>query len=80
MLELAKRYPQHLFSQSGYSWTLLIMELQAERAEAPAAFDKLLAEQLDAYMSRQDEALEQWSGEGTPTALKKFIKAVLEVG
>ncbi|MBY0014377.1 hypothetical protein [Paenibacillus typhae] len=80
VLELAKRYPQHSFSQGGYSWPLLIMELQGERAEAPAAFDKLLAEKLDAYLSRQDEALEQWAGEGTPTALKRFIKAVLEVG
>ncbi|CAM4441376.1 hypothetical protein [Paenibacillus typhae] len=80
VLELAKRYPQHSFSQGGYSWPLLIMELQAERAEAPAAFDKLLAEKLDAYLSRQDEALEQWAGEATPTALKRFIKAVLEVG
>ncbi|MDF9842104.1 MULTISPECIES: hypothetical protein [unclassified Paenibacillus] len=80
VLELAKRYPQHSFGQGGYSWPLLIMELQAERAGAPAAFDKLLAEKLDAYMSRQDEALEQWAGEATPTALKRFIKAVLGVG
>lgn len=80
VLDLAKRYPQHSFNQGGYSWPLLIMELQAERAQAPAAFDKLLAEKLDAYLSRQDEALEQWAGEATPTALKRFIKAVLEVG
>ncbi|KUP24416.1 hypothetical protein, partial [Paenibacillus sp. DMB5] len=80
VLELAKRYPQHSFGQGGYSWPLLIMELQAERTGGPAAFDKLLADKLDAYMSRQDEALKQWAGEGAPTALKTFIKAVLEVG
>lgn len=80
VLELAKRYPEHSFGKGGYSWPLLIMELQAERSGEPEAFDKLLAEKLDAYMSRQDEALEQWAGNGTPTALKKWIKAVLKVG
>lgn len=79
VLELAKRYPQHSYGRGGYSWTLLIMELQAERAEAPATFDKLLVDKLDAYMSRQDESLEQWASEGAPTAMKRFIKAVLEV-
>lgn len=74
VLELAKRYPQHSYGRGGYSWTLLIMELQAERAKAPAAFDKLLAEKLDAYMSRQDKALEQWAGAGTPTALKNLLR------
>ncbi|WP_042203941.1 carboxypeptidase regulatory-like domain-containing protein [Paenibacillus camerounensis] len=79
VLELSKRYPEHSFGKGGYSWPLLIMELQAERSGNPEAFDKLLAEKLDAYMSRQDKALEQWASDGTPTAMKKFIKAVLEV-
>ncbi|MNI59137.1 hypothetical protein D3C73_1142820 [compost metagenome] len=80
VLELAKRYPQHSFSQGGYSWPLLILRLQAERAAGPEAFDQLLDEKLQAYVQGQNEALEQWAKAGTPSALKAFIQAVLEVG
>ncbi|WP_108721958.1 carboxypeptidase-like regulatory domain-containing protein, partial [Paenibacillus ihuae] len=80
VLELAERYPQHMYSQGGYTWPLLILKLQAERAGQPEAFGQLMNEKLDAYVSGQHEALEQWTREGNPSALKAFIQAVLEVG
>ncbi|MNE66403.1 hypothetical protein D3C80_1619510 [compost metagenome] len=80
VLELAERYPQHMYSQGGYTWPLLILKLQAERAGQPEAFDKLMNEKLGEYLSGQHEALEQWTRESAPSALKEFIKAVLEVG
>jgi hypothetical protein len=80
VLKLAERYPEHMFSQGGYTWPLLILKLQAERAGQPEAFDQLLSEKLAAYVKGQHEALEQWTREGNPSALKAFIQAVLEVG
>ncbi len=80
VLKLAERYPQHMYSQGGYTWPLLILKLQAERAGEPEAWDRLLSEKLAAYVKGQHAALEQWTREGSPSALKAFIQAVLEVG
>ncbi|WP_019913045.1 carboxypeptidase-like regulatory domain-containing protein [Paenibacillus sp. HW567] len=79
-LELAKRYPEHGYGVSGDHWPLMIMRLQAERTGQPEAFDRQLKEKLELYMKRQDRALRQWTEQGEPSALKEFMKSVLEVG
>ncbi|WP_342438670.1 carboxypeptidase-like regulatory domain-containing protein [Paenibacillus sp. FSL L8-0436] len=79
VLELAKRYPEHGYRTSGYRWPLLILKLQSEREKQPEVFDKLLHEKLASYVAGESEALQQWTKEGEPSALKNFMKAVLEV-
>ncbi|WP_342481213.1 carboxypeptidase-like regulatory domain-containing protein [Paenibacillus sp. FSL L8-0340] len=79
VLELAKRYPEHGYRTSGYRWPLMILKLQSEREKQPEVFDKLLQEKLASYVAGESEALQQWTREGEPTALKSFFKAVLEV-
>lgn len=80
VLELAIHYPQHMYSHGGYTWPLLIIRLQDERAGQPEAFDQLLSEKLAELVQGHKESLKQWTREGSPSALKEFIKAVLEVG
>lgn len=83
ILELAGRYPEHSYGISGYRWPKLISALQAERTGQPEAFDQLLKEKLDAYLkggTDGKEKLLEWSREGEASALKNFMKAVLEVG
>lgn len=80
-LQLAWRYPQHSFGSSAASWAKLISRMQAERAGAPEAYDRLLKQKLEQYTARSAQ-LKQWTGSGDDrdSALKAFMKAVLEVG
>ncbi|MNY80970.1 hypothetical protein D3C86_2222850 [compost metagenome] len=57
----------------------MILKLQSEREKQPEVFDKLLQEKLASYAAGESEALQQWTKEGEPSALKIFMKAVLEV-
>lgn len=82
VLELAKRYPEHGYETSGYQWQKLISGLQSERAVQPEAFDSLMREKLEAYLkdgTGGSEELLEWTRTGEPSALKNFMKAVLEV-
>lgn len=79
MLALAQAYPEHSYGQSGYRWPRLIAGLQAERAAAPEAFDRLLKEKLGLWAQRDNDELTAWSSSAPSTALKEWMKAVLEI-
>lgn len=80
-MNLAKRYPEHGYNHGGTYWPLLIFGLQAERVGQPEAFDKLLNEKLDIYVTGQHESLQKWTEDRDTAfpALKAFMNAVLEV-
>ncbi|KAI7259984.1 hypothetical protein KC345_g10172 [Hortaea werneckii] len=79
VLELAQRYPQHVFGASGSYWPQLIIRMQAERAKQPEGFDRQLKQLLELYTG-QSAKLKQWTEENGASALKEFMTAVLEVG
>ncbi|AIQ56611.1 carboxypeptidase-like regulatory domain-containing protein [Paenibacillus borealis] len=79
VLQLAQRYPQHSPGSVTINWAKLITRMKAERARQPEVFDRQLKQVLELYTERSGK-LKQWTEESGDSALKTFMKAVLEVG
>lgn len=78
-LKLAQRYPQHSPGSVTINWAKLITRMKAEHALQPEVFDRQLKQVLELYTARSGK-LKQWTEESGDSALKTFMKAVLEVG
>lgn len=79
VLKLAQRYPQHSPGSSTVNWAKLITQMKAERTGQPELFDRELEQMLKLYTARSGK-LREWTRESGDSALKTFMKAVLEVG
>jgi tetratricopeptide (TPR) repeat protein len=78
VLKLAQRYPQHSPGSSPVNWAKLITLMKAERTGQPELFDRELEQMLKLYTARSGK-LREWTRESGDSALKTFMKAVLEV-
>ncbi|AIQ39614.1 carboxypeptidase-like regulatory domain-containing protein [Paenibacillus sp. FSL R5-0912] len=79
VLKLALRYPQHSPGSGTVNWAKLITQMKAERTGQPELFDRQLKQMLELYTARSGK-LREWTEESGDSALKTFMKAVLEVG
>lgn len=79
VLKLAQRYPQHSPGSSTVNWAKLITQMKAERTRQPELFDRQLEQRLELYTARSGK-LREWTRQSGDSALKTFMKAVLEVG
>ncbi|NOU79573.1 hypothetical protein GC101_11870 [Paenibacillus sp. LMG 31459] len=78
VLKLAQRYPQHSPGSATVNWAKLITQMEAERTGQLELFDRQLKQMLELYTARSGK-LREWTGESGDSALKTFMKAVLEV-
>ncbi|ASA19433.1 hypothetical protein [Paenibacillus donghaensis] len=81
VIQLAERYPEHSYGHTGYRWTLLLKQLDAERgAGQQPAYDKQWMEKLGWYIHGQNEPLEKWlEGSSESPALKALMTALQEI-
>ncbi|OMD42480.1 carboxypeptidase-like regulatory domain-containing protein [Paenibacillus odorifer] len=79
VLTLAERYPEHSFGLNGYRWPQMVKQLVTERTKQPSNFEQELKEKLGWYMNGQTDVLKKWIEGAKSSALKTFMKAVLEV-
>lgn len=79
VLTLAERYPEHSFGLNGYRWPQMVKQLMNERTKQPSNFEQELKEKLGWYMNGQTDVLKKWIDGAKSSALKTFMKAVLEV-
>ena len=79
VLTLAERYPEHSFGLNGYRWPQMVKQLMTERTKQPSNFEQELKEKLGWYMNGQTDVLKKWIEGAKSSALKTFMKAVLEV-
>ncbi|MNE58380.1 hypothetical protein D3C80_1534050 [compost metagenome] len=80
VLKYAERYPEFNFVNSGYSWRLMLLDLEAERSGGPDGFDKQLHQVLQQYVQGQTDTLKKWTQASTDyPAIQAFIRIVLKV-